>query len=851
MVVSIESFRPLAGTDATRIRLNDAGDGVIATGTSPTGRAVAWLNETFGSGQTENRQVMRAFVASVRHEYGRQAASAVSQQLASRFAEGRPLSGRIVQVALDQAEGLVKAQKERRADRLAYLGEGPTFSVARALIDKRVAEGTLAPDVRDALLQPGSADRKALEDAIRSAVLQAEMAAGPGLTHPGPAVLATRQAIDEAARRVAGRLQAEALFAFGLAGELPPALQRLEPVLTASGIPIVEGLAALTPDSLAAAQQELGERLGMALGAGAPPESLDRIVEDTLLRTQAQALAQACEQNTDRAQTLLGKLHLPEYPLADPAKGFFRHLQSALLFSSQDAARDNPGWSRFVTAMLRDLDAAFRAQPDRAASIRESLREFSLIRGDSFARLPASAQRLLLRLLADVQGVQMQQASAEGRSTAGLRTEVISALADLVNQRLAELRQAEGLSEAAAMDRLRETDPELIAEMDLALAEGGNSATPGAWLDTRKHLAAMRDPDQPDSARALNDRREAAGTDIQRLLSAGLRAIALELFDHARATLGEPPVPFTVLGLGSTARGEASPFSDLEFAILLPDDHTPEDRRYFVELSERVRDQITAIGENGSYLRGEGFHFDANLNPARRPDLFMNSADGLLREGLAPKGGPHDWTRTAFANAEWLYGSDAGRSADGSWQEPTASWHAVQDFHARLQQHLATPGPQGAASVGVELGRWTLDLARGMGSDGLVQAQRGEIDVKALARLPMLLVQGLAIQHGLILDPQTGVVANSTFQRLHLLVEAGVLSSDDANAILTLQDQLSEMRVRSHFHHGRQEDTVATTEAAAQRSGRLYEADLAPLVEQAQALLQRVELYLGTPGAAF
>src|SRR5262249_5625921 len=156
---------------------------------------------------------------------------------------------------------------------------------------------------------------------------------------------------------------------------------------------------------------------------------------------------------------------------------------------------------------------------------------------------------------------------------------------------------------------------------------------------------------------------------------------------------------------------------------------------------------------NGSYYLEKGFHFDPQLNPLLLPHLFMNSADRLVADGLASEQdedeAQFDWSRTAFVNAEWFYGSDVGRDDAGKWTEPDESWQALKNFHAKVADHLK-------GSEGQKLGRWTINLAREMGSDGLSRKQDGVVNVKNLARLPMLLVQGLAVQHGLLLDPKTG-----------------------------------------------------------------------------------------------
>jgi hypothetical protein len=445
-----------------------------------------------------------------------------------------------------------------------------------------------------------------------------------------------------------------------------------------------------------------------------------------------------------------------------------------------------------------------------------------------------------------------ERAKTLGRSADDARIDGVQALADLVTSRIDEIKSQYGCNEVQAINRLKETDPDLIDRMDRVLADGGNNLAPGAWLETRQQLAEMR-----EKVKTLAGSRQASGTDLQRLTSAGLRAIAENLFESAVNTLGQAPGRFTVLGLGSTARGEASPYSDLEFAILLPGDHSEAERAYATELTKRVHDQIAALGEDGTDWKAEmGFHFDPLLNPITSPHLFLNTADRLVKNGFDSQEDT-DWSRTTFVNAEWFYGSDVRRDDAGRRTEPNESWQALKDFHAKVAEHLQSRIPDDDPRVlsgevkageteGQALGRWTIDLARNWASDAIKPDKPDVVDVKVLARLPMLLVQGLAVQHGLLRDDE-GIAANNIDQRLTLLVEKGRISRQDADEIRDLQDKLSELRVRSHVKHGTQVDKVALTKEAEDREGLLHDPGVAKLVEDAQALLNRVDTIASNP----
>jgi hypothetical protein len=562
----------------------------------------------------------------------------------------------------------------------------------------------------------------------------------------------------------------------------------------------------------------------------------------------------------DAAHDALGGLHLPEN-LDDDENGkepIGTQILSDIARELQNPDDPSTGRAReaFDAAMLRACRNRLDDQPGDSQNVRtilSSAKGVGLIEDDTFRKLSDAHQRELLRLVADLDEASVGAALAQNQDAGGARTEAAEKLADLVSLRIREIRQT-GCGEAAAIEILKQTDPDLVAQMDRVLAYGGENGAPGAWLETRKQLVAMR-----ERVKTLAEDGQVSGTDLQRLMSASLREIAMNVFESAAKTIDRQAGRFTVLGLGSTARGEASPYSDLEFAILLPDDHTDYDRAYATELTQRVRDQIAAVGENGSYYLEHGFHFDPGVNPL--DVLFMNTADGLVANGLSPGGNiDKDWSRTSLLNAEWFYGGDVRRDNADVRTEPEESWQALKDFHAKVVTHLnrevplsetEARGVRPGETEGQWLGRENIKAALELAKPAIEQQNPDVVDVKELARLPMLLVQVLAVQHGLLRDPQTGIAANNIDQRLTLLVEGNVISRQDAEGIRNLQDELSGLRVRSHVMHGKQVDNVALTEEVGRQEGLLYDPGLAKLVENAQALYDRANTYVETPRERF
>lgn len=325
-------------------------------------------------------------------------------------------------------------------------------------------------------------------------------------------------------------------------------------------------------------------------------------------------------------------------------------------------------------------------------------------------------------------------------------------------------------------------------ERAYAVAQGGDGqALPGAAVANRQRLAEVR-----ERCSDLLDEGGSAGSEEQALISSGMRTLTREMIDRAVRELGPPPCDFAAVTLGSTSRGEASPYSDIEFGFVLPEGLSPEVRAQATDHLQRVaamvRFQVRELGESPGLETPLGLHWDeANNSPAEDRN-FIGTPTELVDWALAwdddlEMPGNH-LAFTMFSNAEWLDGQEG----------------LVQSFNAKTHEHFDSTGD------GARFGHWLLN--EGLSLAGTARPSNdGEVDVKKLSRLPMMLAHGLCLQHGV--HTLNGVPVHSTQMRIDALVDHGVLTRTDGDLLAEAFSELGRIRNAAHIEARKGEDVVS------------------------------------------
>jgi CBS domain-containing protein len=260
---------------------------------------------------------------------------------------------------------------------------------------------------------------------------------------------------------------------------------------------------------------------------------------------------------------------------------------------------------------------------------------------------------------------------------------------------------------------------------------------------------------------------------------------------------GEPPVPFTVIVMGSSGRGENLLYPDQDNGFILddyPDDEHNRIDAFFIELAERMTRALDEVG----FPLCKGYVMATNPLWRKTRSQWREQIGRWVNRG--------DGTAVLFSDIffdfEQAYGEPGFAAELRAWTTEQTAKNIV--FLRQIYQEQAEHG----SALGF-FGRLRTEQNR--------PEHKGEVNLKAAGTLPLVeMVRFLALREGL---PKTSTVA-----RLAGLAQIGVLDPDAheslAAAFQTLTRLLLRQQVRD-FKAGRAVGTYVDPEGLSRRDRKL------------------------------
>jgi CBS domain-containing protein len=270
---------------------------------------------------------------------------------------------------------------------------------------------------------------------------------------------------------------------------------------------------------------------------------------------------------------------------------------------------------------------------------------------------------------------------------------------------------------------------------------------------------------------ALHDARVEA-EQIAAIRSVVLDALTRRLVELAIADVGNPPAPFTYFALGSLARREAVPSSDVDSALAWQDTPGagPEVAAYMADVARAVDDGLKACGvqpdAHGTSAANPLFARSLSSWRAEAQSLSENPGrdKALILVSILTDSRPL-WGAGGAGAGSTAGGGAAAADAGGGGSVADALWQARS--HPDLLRLLA---------------RFALQFRPPTGflRDFVVEhsgERRGQLDIKHGGLIPII---DLARWAGL----SAGVASGSTVERLRAAEAAGTLDSADARTLI-------------------------------------------------------------------
>ncbi|XP_078699832.1 uncharacterized protein LOC144926703 [Branchiostoma floridae x Branchiostoma belcheri] len=323
--------------------------------------------------------------------------------------------------------------------------------------------------------------------------------------------------------------------------------------------------------------------------------------------------------------------------------------------------------------------------------------------------------------------------------------------------------------------------------------------------------------DEDDSVvREVEIKRAEAIKDLFKSITAERREFIQVLTDECIAKLGPPPCKYAFIGMGSQATELVTPYSDLEFAILIEEGMDDDDTRtYFIHLTQYLHLKVINLGETilpamaipslNDFLSEDpekdwfydsvtprGFAFDGFMPWASKTPLGRDrtkTKDPVSLIQTPAELAKYQYIRSALAEGYHL--SDILRRVTYL----TGDESLVDEYTSIVNKSVDRPPVLSRSSA-------MLILKDDIGQIENVKATAQLLDVKKeIYRFPSVAVDVLSICCGITIPSVWGMI-----EELH---KTQRISHENAHHLTVLISISAELRLRTYIANGEQKDRLS------------------------------------------
>ncbi|KAI8496175.1 hypothetical protein Bbelb_260160 [Branchiostoma belcheri] len=320
--------------------------------------------------------------------------------------------------------------------------------------------------------------------------------------------------------------------------------------------------------------------------------------------------------------------------------------------------------------------------------------------------------------------------------------------------------------------------------------------------------------DQSDEERKRQEL--APGTAVRDLyckIAEDMKTLVRDLLEECVSVIGGPPgdVKYAVIGLGSLARQEMTPYSDLEFAILVQEGNNTDDvRTYFKALTRYLHLKILNLGE--TILPAVGVQ---SLNDF----TSRNPLDDWYHDSLTPRGfafdGAMPWaSKTPLGREQEMAALQTDpRALDWSHLREVLTCvtlihgdpSLVQDYETLLHNILFQQVDQFGTTLGMRratknllasLQEFKTDLSGMLSAGKLFQVK------KEIYRMPSILLSSLGLFFG--------IKEKSSWEIIQALQSKGVINVEAEHNLKFAVSIATQLRLRTYLSNMGQKDNIST-----------------------------------------